>query len=109
MKINLSPVDGLPSVSLAKQGDTLTINGESFDFIPLGDGDELPPEAISSNWFAAPVQRIDGELIISIFLPLPPNCSQAQAFPEPLVDVPDGQIDLPQAPPEGDLSEESYA
>jgi len=109
MKIYLSPVDGLPSVQLAKQGDTLIINGENFDFGALREGNELPTEAISSDLFYAPVQRIEGELVISIFLPLSAKYSQAQAFPDPLIGVLDGPIELPQAPVEPDVIQEIQA
>ena len=109
MKINLSPVDGLPSLLISKEGDILTINGEAFDFGPLDEGDELPVEAIASSWFAAPVQRVNGELIVSVLLPLPENYSYAQAFPEPLTYVPDGSITLPQAQPGFEFSQEPIA
>ncbi len=79
-----------------RNGDSLVLNGEVFDFSPLAEGDTLPAAAISSAWFAGQVERLNGELDLTIFLPLPINYSQAQAFPVPLVNVPDGAVALPQ-------------
>lgn len=97
MKIILSPVrmDSDVTLSLVKTGDTLTVNGEDFDFSPIGNGDTLPMKAINSTWFDKDVERVDGELVISIILPNPWNYSPEQAFPEPIVVNTDGFIELP--------------
>jgi len=76
-------------------GNSLTINGELFDFSQMAEGDTLPREAILSNWFDDGAIVIDGELILTMVLPLPWNYSQEQAFPEPLLNVPDGPVLLP--------------
>lgn len=101
MKIILSPVrmDNNVTLELVKKGDTITINGEDFDFSPIGDGDTLPMLAISSTWFDRDVERIDGELVMSIILPNPWNYSPEQAFPEPITVTADGLIELPKPLP----------
>lgn len=101
MKIYLSPQRRDDSLEVVKTGDALTINGEKFDLSPVGEGDTLPREAIDSIWFAGPIDRIDGELILTLLFPNPWNYSQAQAFPVPLENVPDGPVAFP-----GPLSEE---
>lgn len=98
MRIKLSPDANIaPNLSIVKAGETLIVNGESFDFSPMGNGDTLPVSAIASAWFRADVEKLeDGELVATIALPNGPNASFAQRFPEDLVNVPDGPVALPQ-------------
>jgi len=102
MLIKLFPVRGDDTLEVFKVGDILIINGEEFDFSPIGDGDTLPALAISSTWFLDKVERINGELVLTILLPLPWNYSQEQAFPAPLENVPDGLVVFPAPLPETD-------
>ncbi|SDT52997.1 hypothetical protein [Pseudomonas prosekii] len=101
MRINLSPQSRDFGIEVVRSGETLTINGEAFDFSPMADGDTLPAAAIDSIWFAGPVEKRDGELELTLFLPLPTNFSPEQAFPQPLLSVPDGIVIFPAPlPPE---------
>lgn len=95
MKIKLSPMRRDDTITLEKQGDTLIVNGESFDFSQLGDGETLPREAIESEWFAGDVSRIDGELELTITLPHGADASEAERFPVPITVTTDGPIALP--------------
>ncbi|SCW88666.1 hypothetical protein [Pseudomonas sp. NFACC05-1] len=95
MRILLSPQRRDDVLEVIKSGDVLTINGEDFDLSPIGDGDTLPREAIASIWFAGPVDRIEGELVLTLLFPNPWNYSQEQAFPAPLENVPNGPVALP--------------
>lgn len=95
MQITLSPVRSDDALTLEKQGDTLTVNSESYDFSQLADGETLPGEAIDSPWFAGPVERISGELHLTLRLPHGPNASEAERFPEPITVTEDGPIALP--------------
>lgn len=99
MKITLSPQRREDTLEVIKRGDILTVNGEDFDFSPMGELDTLPREAISSVWFAGDVSRAGGELELTLLLPNPRNYSLDQAFPVPLLDVPDGPVALPQPLP----------
>jgi hypothetical protein len=96
MKIILSPQRRDDILTVIKNGDVLTVNGEDFDLSPINEGDTLPREAISSIWFSEQVDRIDGELVVTLLFPNPWNYSQAQAFPVPLENVPDGLVIFPQ-------------
>jgi hypothetical protein len=96
MKIHLSPIRSDQEIVATKSGDSLIINGELFDFSPMGDGDTLPAEAINSPWFPADVEKQDDELILTLLFPIPRNFSPEQAFPVPIEDVPDGEIAFPQ-------------
>ncbi|MBC3375813.1 hypothetical protein HU762_17825 [Pseudomonas sp. SWRI92] len=95
MKIVLSPQRREDTLEVIKTGDILTLNGEEFDLSSIGEGDTLPQSAIDSPWFVGPVDRVDGELVLTLLLPNPWNYSQEQAFPVPLENVPDGPVVLP--------------
>lgn len=96
MLINFSPIRSDRALEITKTGETLTINGESFDFSQLADGATLPREAINCQWVCGDVERINGELIIPILLPHGPNASDAARFPEPITVTEDGPIALPE-------------
>ncbi|SEJ31511.1 hypothetical protein SAMN04244572_03509 [Azotobacter beijerinckii] len=95
MRINFSPVRSDMALTATKSGDILTVNGAAFDFSQLPDGATLPAEAIGSPLFCGPVERVGGELHVTLLLPHGPNPSQAQAFPQPVIVTADGQIPLP--------------
>lgn len=95
MKIILSPQRRDDTVCYRKAGDTLSVDGEVFDFSRVEEGDVLPRDAIRSEWFAGDVTRINGELQLALILPNPWNYSQAQAFPVPLTVTKNGLVELP--------------
>lgn len=95
MEITLSPVRRDETLALERQGDTLILNGEVFDFTPLPDGATLPNSAIDSDWFVGPVTRVGGELNITLALPHGANAPQGTLFPEPIIMPPNGSIRLP--------------
>ena len=95
MKIFLAPQRRDDSLEVVKSGNVLVLNGESFDFTRMVDGDTLPASAISSPFFFGNVDNIGGELELTLLLPLPANYSHAQAFPVPLVNVSDGPVVFP--------------
>ncbi|RVO34803.1 hypothetical protein [Sinorhizobium meliloti] len=111
MKIGLSPQRRDDALEVLKAGDTLTINGAAFDFSALPDGASIPAAEIPCDWIAGPVERIAGELHLTLILPHGPSPSQAVAFPSPLTDPPDGVIALPAdlAPSIPDPAEEEPA
>ncbi|WCM53496.1 hypothetical protein OH720_10940 [Pseudomonas sp. WJP1] len=100
MKIMLSPQRRDDTLEVIKNGDVLTVNGEDFDFSPVGEGDTLPAGAISSGWFTYEVDRVNGELELTLILPNPWNYSPEQAFPVSLLNVPDGPVAFPLPLPE---------
>ena len=99
MKINLSPVRLDGTLVVSRLGAVLTINGDTFDFSQMADGDTLPASAINSQWFAGDIHKADGELELTLILPLPANYSPEQAFPVPLLITADGPVALPQPLP----------
>ncbi len=95
MIIKLSPVRYDVTYTLTKQGDTLIINDEPFDFSPLQEGDLLPLDSIKSEWFAGDVTRTNGELIIPLLFPHGINAPYSSRYPAPLLIAKNGPIDLP--------------
>lgn len=95
MIINLSPIRIDESLSVERQGDVLYINGEACDLGSLQDGATLPASAISSKWFVGQVDRIDGELTLTLILPHGPNAPESTRFPQPLIVTEDGLVALP--------------
>jgi len=100
MNIVLIPTRTDNTLELFKAGDVLTVNGEDFDFSQLGEGDSLPSSAITSTWFIGDQTRVDGHLVLTMFLPNPWNYSHEQAFPVPLIGVSDGPVVFPAPLPE---------
>lgn len=95
MIVKFSPVRRDETIAVSLAGDVLTINGQPFDFTQLQEGATLPAEAIDSEHFAGPVERIDGELHLTLLLPHGPNPSPAVAFPQPITVTADGPVELP--------------
>ena len=95
MKITLSPLRANTPLTASRAGDTLTLNGEAFDFSPLKEGETLPADAIDSPWITGDVTRTDGVLHITLRLPHGADAPEETRFPEPIIDPPDGEIALP--------------
>lgn len=95
MIINLSPVRDDKYISVSVAGDSISINGEQFDFTQLPEGATLPTEAIASNYLTGKVERIDGELHLTLTLPHGNTPPPHIAFPEPIHVTEDGPVKLP--------------
>jgi hypothetical protein len=96
MIIKLNPQRRDNTLTVSKTGDILTINGVAYDFSPLEDGATLPAEAIDCEFIVSPVERIDGQLHLSLLLPHGANPSEEQRFPVDIIDPADGELELPQ-------------
>jgi hypothetical protein len=95
MHISFSPMRCDDELTVIKSGDALTINGVTYDFSPLPDGGTLPREAVDCEWLASDVERIDGEIHLTLILPHGPTPPPGVAFPEPITVTDDGPITLP--------------
>ena len=95
MKINLSPQRRDDTLAVIKQGDVLTINGTEYDFTDLPDGGTLPVDAVDCEYVFGSVDRVNGELELTLLLPHGANASEAARFPEPIIDPADGEVELP--------------
>lgn len=94
MIIKLSPVRSDLSLAIAKSGDTLEVNAVALDFSRLPDGATLPAEAVGCEFVIAPVERINGDLVVTLMLPHAADAPQAARFPVDLYPT-DGQVHLP--------------
>ena len=95
MRISFSPQRRDDALKALKTGDILTINGAAFDLSGIPDGATLPAEATGSEWFAGPIERIEGVLHVTLLLPAGPSPEPWQAFPESITVTEDGTIDVP--------------
>lgn len=94
MIIKLSPVRSDVSLSVSKLSDTLEVNGVALDFSRLPDGATLPAEAVGCEFVIAPVERINGGLVLTLMLPHAADAPQGARFPVDLYPA-DGQVQLP--------------
>lgn len=99
MDILLVPQRRDDTLQVIRHGDILILNAQSFDFSGVGEGDTLPRAAIGSEWIVGDVERKDGQLRLTLLLPNPSNYSPEQAFPAPLLNVPDGDVVFPRPLP----------
>lgn len=96
MIINLNAQRRDDTLSLNKQGETLTINGIPYAFSQLPEGATLPREAIGCEFIVSDVNRVNGEIELTILLPHGANASHEARFPEPIIKNDDGQVVLPE-------------
>ncbi|WP_269801354.1 tail fiber assembly protein [Pseudomonas monteilii] len=94
MIIKLSPVRSDDGLSVAKTGDILEVNGVALDFLRLADGATLPAEAVGCDFVIGPVERINGDLVLTLMLPHDADAPQGARFPVDLYPA-DGQVQLP--------------
>lgn len=105
MKIVFSPIRKDAELTLEKQGETLIVNGQIFDFSTLAEGGEVTPEGDEPVWFAAPVRRENGHIVCALFLPHGADAPEETLYPEPLENLPDGAVAVPaHSKPETGLS-----
>ena len=96
MRISFSPQRREDCLKLEKGiGDRIRINGDLLNFDPLNDGDMIPADDIPCDWIIGPVEKVDGEVRLTIRLPVGPNPSQAVAFPEPITVSAEGPVATP--------------
>lgn len=95
MLIQLSPQVRNDSIVVVRAGDVLTINGTAYDFTPLPEGAVLPASAIDCEYVVGDVTRRSGQIELTLLLPITWDASHAAAFPEPILNPPNGRIALP--------------
>ncbi|MNP31824.1 Caudovirales tail fiber assembly protein [compost metagenome] len=95
MIIKLSPVRSDAELAVTKAGDTLVINGVALDFSRLEDGSTLAAEAVSSDWIAQSVERVNGNLVVTLMLPHAAGAPEIARFPVDIINPADGPVHLP--------------
>lgn len=96
MLINLSPIRSDQTLEIYKTGETLTINGVPCDFSQLPNGATLPREAIGCEFILSDVNRINGEIELTLLFPIRADASHEARFPQPINITSDGQVVLPE-------------
>lgn len=96
MIIIFSPQLRNDTLTLAKQGDVLTINSVEIDFSPLESGTKLPSDVCQtySPFLLAAQRNGDGELEVTLLLPHGKDATQAALFPQPVTPT-DGPVEVP--------------
>lgn len=95
MIIKLSPQRGNSETVADRAGDVLTVNGVTYDFSVIPPGATLPAEAIDGNDVLGAERDDSGKLTVTLRIMHGPDAPEATRFPEPIIDPPDGVIDLP--------------
>lgn len=96
MHISFSPQRRDGSLVLEKLSDNrLRINGDLFNFNPMQDGDSIPAGAVPCDWIVGPVERVDGEIHVTLILPHGQSPSPGVAFPATMHVVVNGPIVVP--------------
>jgi hypothetical protein len=95
MIIKLSPVRSDTELAVTKVGDTLVINGVALDFSRLEDGSTLAAEAVGSDWIAQAVERVNGNLVVTLMLPHAADAPELARFPVDIINPADGPMHLP--------------
>jgi len=96
MRIYLSPQRRDDTLTVTKSGDVLTINGVEYDFTNVPEGGVLPQDAVDCMWLASDITRENGELTLTLLLPHKADATEAARFPQPLTNIPDGKVVLPE-------------
>lgn len=93
MHIKFSPQRRDDTLTLERTApDRLRINGELYNFGPLGEGGVLP--GVPCEWIVGPVTRTDGMIHLTLILPHGPNPTETQAYPQPITVTEDGPINV---------------
>ena len=107
MKLTLTPIRRDEDLTAIVSGDTITLNGEMFDFSFMSEGDTLPRDAVSCGWLASDVTREGGEIAMTLLLPHGGNAPDETRFPNPAArTVGDGPVSLPPYDIPSETSEE---
>lgn len=101
MIIQLYPIRSDAPLALIRQGATLILNGQVFDFSGLAEGDSRSCDSIGSDWIVTDVTRQDGRLHLGLLLPHGPlpfplsDAARVVTHPAALDVMADGPVALP--------------
>lgn len=96
MKINFSSQVREETISITKTGDALTINDVAYDFAQLPENATLPATSVDCEYIVGDVTRVNGDIELTLLLPITPQASEAARFPAPITVTADGPITLPE-------------
>lgn len=105
MKIHFSPTSAMVSqpLDMLKAGDTITINGAVLDYSGLDEGQSLPSFDADGDTIenaghplVKSVQRVGGNLVLTVSLQYTEPAPEAVRFPEPVEMEGDGPVPVPE-------------
>lgn len=103
MKIKLFPFLGFEECKASVNGDVITINGSTIDLSPLKEGYRILGSQVGNKFFVPTeyVQRIDGELSLTLFFHVEPETDEKIRNPETpnILDVVKGNVPFPNIAP----------
>lgn len=82
MKIKFHPQLRNDEILISISGDTIYINNEPYDFSPINEGETLPRNAISSDFFIDDINRVNGHITLGVLLPHKTDSSNTIKFPQ---------------------------
>lgn len=98
MIITLTPIRSDETLSVSVAGDVVTVNGQALDLTPLLDGATLPAEAAGCSWVVGQIERVSGELNLTLLFPHSADAPEYMRFPESINVTEDGPVPLPTMP-----------
>lgn len=81
MKIRFSPARMDDPVSGHVDGDIITLAGVAIDLSPLNEGATLPHGAILNHYVVGDVERISGDIFLTLICPHGANAPDETRFP----------------------------
>ena len=93
--VTFHPQRSSAHLSLEKDGETLIINGQRFDFSELEEGATLPHSAIQSDFIVGPVNREKGHIALQVILPHGTDVPDSVLYPKKQGYSSDGPMALP--------------
>lgn len=96
MHLTFTPIRMDQSLEIAREQDTLIVNGQRLDFSQLAAAATLPLEDLDCAWIARdPYRDADGVLHLTVMLPYGPDAAPARMQPSELTVTGDGPVPLP--------------
>ena len=95
MQITLTPMRRDDRLTLAVAGEVVSVNGVAFDLSAIPEGATLPLAAVDCAWLASDVERIGGEIHLTLILPQGTHAPAETLFPAPVTVTADGPVPLP--------------
>lgn len=95
MKIFFSPVRGDDPLELSAIDEVLTVNGVELDLSVIPEGATLPRSAVACDMLASDIERVGGQLQLTLLLPHGSDAPEETRFPAPIVIIADGPLTLP--------------
>ncbi len=92
MKIFFSPVRSEACLQLSRSGEGLVINGVHHDLSQVA---LAGPQGVASEWIVGPVQRVAGQIVLTLLLPHGAQAPVQTLWPAPVEVFEDAEIPLP--------------